>query len=310
MLPQTNSPRRGLHVHDPSTIMRDGDEFWLFSTGRGVVSRRSTNLVNWSAGPPVFAQLPASVTNFLPAHRGWLWAPDLIRLNNRWLLYYSISEFGKNTSAIAVATNPTLDPEAPNFAWRDEGTVVTSSATNNFNAIDPALFLDNDGRLWMAFGSFWSGIKMIELDPDTGKRIAPDSPQYSLAWIKSIEAAALIKRNGHYFLFVNWGTCCRGTNSTYEIRVGRASKVTGPYRDRDDRDLRDGGGTLFMVTEGPRIGPGHASVLREGANEYVSFHFYDGTRGGTPTLGIRRLEWDADGWPEAGAWVYPPPASN
>ena len=296
-------------THDPSTIVHEGSNYWMFCTGKGVFVRRSTNLVNWTSALPVFAKLPKAVTSFLPHHRGWLWAPDLIRVKGRWLLYYSISEFGKNTSAIALASNATLDPAAKNFTWRDEGLVVTSVSTNDFNTIDPAVFLDDEGRLWLAFGSFWSGIKLMELDPATGKRLDAKSPLISLARSEAIEAASIAKHEGEYYLFVNWGICCRGTNSTYEIRVGRSQKITGPYLDRDGKDLRDGGGTEFLASEGRFIGPGHASVLCSGADEYVSFHFYDGDRRGAPTLGIRRLTWDDQGWPMAGEWISPPQGS-
>ena len=292
-------------VHDPSTIVSANGEYHLFSTGRGGLTRHSRDLATWTSGPPVFAASPVTVTNFLPAHHGWLWAPDVVRLNGRWLLYYSISEFGKNTSAIALASNATLDPADKDFLWRDDGIVIASERTDDFNCIDPSVFLDDDGRLWLAFGSFWSGIRLTELDPATGRRLAPGSPLQRLAWNHSIEAACLTKHAGEYFLFVNWGVCCRGTNSTYEIRVGRSGKISGPYLDREGCDLQSGGGAEFLASQGRFIGPGHAGILRDGTNEFVSFHFYDGSRRGAATLGLRRLNWGTNGWPVAGDWVSP-----
>jgi arabinan endo-1,5-alpha-L-arabinosidase len=168
--------REAGRVHDPSTIVKCKDEYWLFSTGVGINSWRSKGLQTWQAGPRVFTNIPAWRTNAVPGNRGHLWAPDVIHLKGRYLLYYSVSTFGKNTSAIGLAANPTLDPDDPNFAWTDQGMVVQSHSTNNFNAIDPAVILDAEGNLWMSFGSFWSGLKLIQLNPATGKRIAPDSP--------------------------------------------------------------------------------------------------------------------------------------
>ena len=228
----------------------------------------------------------------------YFWAPDIIQLNGRYLLYYSVSSFGKNTSAIALVTNSTLDPEDPKFGWADEGVVVQSRATNEFNAIDPAVFQDRDGSAWMSFGSFWSGIKLIQLDPQTGKRIAPESPLYSLAHHDSIEAPFIYRHEGRYYLFVNWGICCRGTNSTYEIRMGRADSVTGPYVDRDGKDLLAGGGTKLLGTEDVFIGPGHPGIWRENGKHWFSFHFYNGAQRGMSTYAIRPLSWDAQGWPE------------
>lgn len=284
-------------AHDPSTIVREGNVYWSFSTGLGVKSHFATNLLNWQVGPPVMPKMPAWVREVVPDQRGHYWAPDIIRAGDRWLLYYSVSSFGKNTSAIALATTPTLDPKNPAFKWTDEGIVVRSYRTNNFNTIDPAATFDAEQRLWLVFGSYWSGIKLVELDSKSGKRIAPDSPVHSLAWNDNIEAPFIHRRGTNYFLFVNWGQCCKGTNSTYEIRVGRSDKITGPYRDREGKDLIGGGGTLVLGTEGRFIGPGHAGIVNDGAQDWFSFHYYDGENRGRPALAVRKLSWDKEGWP-------------
>jgi arabinan endo-1,5-alpha-L-arabinosidase len=214
------------------------------------------------------------------------------------MLYYSVSSFGKNTSAIGLATNPTLNLNDPEYRWKDEGIVVRSSATDNFNSIDPSVIQDEQGRLWLAFGSFWSGVKLIELNRATGKPSASNSPIYSLAQKESIEGACLYRRANYYYLFVNWGRCCRGVQSTYNIRVGRSKEIVGPYRDIEGVELIKGGGSLVLGTRGTFIGPGHAGIIRVGDNEWFSCHFYDGSHSGTPTLSILRLHWSGDGWPE------------
>jgi len=290
---------RGVRVHDPSTIVKCDGEYWVFYTGRGVPSYHSKDLLKWEPGPPVFTNAPAWTDAAVPEHRGdYFWAPDVMRVGNRYLLYYSVSTFGKKVSAIGLVTTPTLDPANPAFHWTDHGLVVQSTATNNFNTIDPAVSLDAAGKLWLSFGSYWSGIKLIQLDPETGKRIAPDSPMYSLAHADSIEASYLYHHDGYYYLFVNWGLCCRGTNSTYNIRIGRSREITGPYLDRSGVNLLDGGGTLFLGSEKAFIGPGHAGIFSENGANWFSCHFYDGTRGGIPTLAISPLRWNKDGWPE------------
>jgi arabinan endo-1,5-alpha-L-arabinosidase len=292
--------RREPRVHDPSTIVKCKEEFWLFATGFGIVSWHSKDLVDWKVGPRVFTNVPAWATNAVPGNRGYFWAPDVTRLGKRYLLYYSVSTFGKNKSAIGLATNPTLDADDPGFAWLDQGIVVQSHPTKDFNTIDPAVTQDGEGRLWLVFGSYWSGIKLIELDPVTGKRLTPDSPMYSLARHDSIEASFLYRHAGYYYLFVNWGTCCRGVNSTYNIRVGRSERITGPYLDKEGVGLSVGGGSLLLGTAGPFIGPGHAGIFSEAGAERLSCHFYDGTRDGRPTLAIRPLVWSSEGWPEPG----------
>jgi arabinan endo-1,5-alpha-L-arabinosidase len=292
---------RSIGVHDPSTIIKCKDEYWIFCTGNGIESWRSTNLVDWQRGQRVFTSIPSWRTNAVPANRGHLWAPDVIHLSGQYHLYYSVSTFGVNVSALGLVTNPTLDPNDPAYHWTDRGMVLQTRTTNDFNAIDPAVTLDAEGRLWMSFGSFWSGIKLVELDPKSGMRIAPDSPLYSLADYESIEAPFIYRHGGHYYLFVNWGRCCQGANSTYEIRVGRSERITGPYLDKEGKDMLTGGGTLVLKTDGAFIGPGHACILEERGQYWFGCHFYDGTTPrGTSKYAIRPMIWAANGWPEIG----------
>jgi arabinan endo-1,5-alpha-L-arabinosidase len=104
--------RRDAHVHDPSTMVKCGNEYWFFSTGRGIPSYRSKDLIKWESGPTIFSNAPAWVADAVPEKRGnGFWAPDIIHAGNQYLLYYSASTFGKKTSAIGLATNPTLDPD-------------------------------------------------------------------------------------------------------------------------------------------------------------------------------------------------------
>jgi arabinan endo-1,5-alpha-L-arabinosidase len=299
--PSNNSPplvrQRGQFVHDPSTITKCGSEYWVFSTGPGIVSWHSRDLKKWDSGPHVFETAPSWTTNAVPGFRGYFWAPDVLHVGDRYLLFYSVSSWGKNTSAIGLVTNPTLDPKDPGFAWTDQGPVVQSGPADPFNTIDPSVFEDRNGALWLAFGSFWTGIKLVELDRNTGKRVAADSPISSLAFSDSIEAPCLWRRGDFYYLLANWGLCCRGTNSTYHIRVGRSLRVTGPYLDKDGKDLLQQGGTLLLGSEGKRVGPGHAGIYQEGGLTWLSFHYYDADRSGRATLAVRQLDWTAEGWP-------------
>ena len=172
---------------------------------------------------------------------------------------------------------------------------------DDYNAIDPSIFHDPDGTLWLTFGSYWSGIKLIQLDPLTGKRIAPDSKVYAIAFNDSIEASYLCKHGTYYYLFVNWGSCCQGPKSTYNIRVGRSSAVTGPYLDKAGVDMMNSGGSVFLATtNGPLIGPGHAGTFSAMGRDWFSSDFEGDLRmGGKATLAIMPLRWNADGWPEA-----------
>ncbi|HEX6963432.1 MAG TPA: arabinan endo-1,5-alpha-L-arabinosidase [Lacipirellula sp.] len=288
---------QGPKIHDPSTILQRDSRYWMFSTGIRVQALSSSNLTDWHREPPAFDRPPEWVNEVVPTQRGHFWAPDVIQWRGRYLLYYSVSAFGKRTSAIALATGKTLNADAAGYGWTDEGIVIQTSEADDFNAIDPAAVATPDGELWMTFGSYWSGVKLIELDPATGRRLSPESPMYSLAWKSEIEAPAIRFHDGYYYLFVNWGHCCRGVRSTYNIRVGRSREITGSYVDRDGVDMLEGGGTLVLETRGAAIGPGHAGFLERDGRLMLSYHYYDGERRGQPVLGVSELRWDDEGWP-------------
>ena len=302
VLPLEESASRRIITRDPSDIVQCKDEYWVFYTGAGVPSYHSKDLVKWEPGPAVFQTAPAWIAKIVPENRKMnYWAPDVMKLGDRYLLYYSVSSFGKMTSAIGLATNPTLDPNDPAYHWTDEGVVVRTQDGDGYNAIDPSVFHDGDGSLWLTFGSYWSGIKLIQLDPQTGKRMEPDSKLFSIAHNESIEASYLCRHDDYYYLFVNWGSCCAGPKSTYNIRIGRSKSVAGPYLDKAGVDMLHSGGTTFLgTTNGPLIGPGHAGILKaEGRDWFTSDFEGDLRMGGKATLAIMPLRWNADGWPEA-----------
>ena len=102
---------------------------------------------------------------------------------------------------------------------------------------------------WLVFGSFWTGIKLIPLSSSTGK--PSGTSIYSLATRSNgVEAAGIFKYGSYYYLFTSWDKCCNGLSSTYNIRVGRATSVTGPYVDASGVALTAGGGTLVLTTHG------------------------------------------------------------
>lgn len=305
--PKTDEPallEGNTRAHDPSTIVRDGDKFWIFHTGRSGPSKFSSDLKAWQQGPPVFGQLPIWWSETVPENRGDWWAPDVIKIgsaeNRRWAIFYSVSSFGKNTSAIGLVTNATLNPDAKNFAWRDEGIVVQSRSEDNFNTIDPSVTFDKENRLWLSFGSFWSGIKLVELNSKTGKRLNTEIFSIAAAppGANDIEAPCLYRHGDEYFLFVNRGFCCRGAESTYEVRIGRSKNIIGPYLDKEGRDLIKGGGSPFLARRGHFIGPGHIGILENNGALRCSYHFYDEANRGRPTLMIQKLTFDAEGWPQ------------
>jgi arabinan endo-1,5-alpha-L-arabinosidase len=295
-------------VHDPCIIKAHG-VYHLFSTGHvgqapGLIPWRvSKDLLSWELRGAVFSSLPAWAGDAVPGTRG-LWAPDISFFNDRYHLYYSVSTFGSNRSAIGLATNRTLDPEAPVFEWRDEGPVVRSDRDDEFNAIDPNHFQDRDGKHWLVLGSFWSGIKMFPLDPATGKLPPGNAGILSLASRPvpegapgALEAPFMIERHGYYYLFVSFDYCCRGIDSSYYIVVGRSELPTGPFAGADGKPMMQGYGSLLLRGNRAFRGPGHNAFLQDGDNDYLVYHAYDAANDGRATLRISPVSWTSDGWP-------------
>jgi arabinan endo-1,5-alpha-L-arabinosidase len=193
----------------------------------------------------------------------------------------------------------TLDPKSPDFGYKDETLVASSDGVEDCDAIDPAFLLDpTDGKLWLVYGTYFGFIRLVELDPKTGKRVEGNK---ALNIAIDCEAPDLLYRDGWYYLLGTHGTCCDGANSTYNIVVGRSRKVTGPYLDNVGRDMLRGGGKM-VIAAGERVyGPGHfgRTIVDKGV-EVMSCHYEaDLDLGGRSTLGIRPLLWE-NGWPVGG----------
>ena len=273
-------------AHDPS-IIKNGNTWYSFTTGTGISVASSNGGLNWGGRRQVFTSAP-SWWRTIPGHTDVMnvWAPDVKAYNGRVHLYYAISSFGSRNSAIGYATAAT--PAGP---FTDHGAVLRSSDSNNYNAIDPELVIDASGAPWLAFGSFWDGLKMTKLDGN----MRPTGSLHSIGRRSSgIEAPAVTYHDGWYYLFASIDKCCQGVNSTYKIIYGRSRAVTGPYVDRNGRSLADQGGTVLDAGNDRWRGPGGQDV-NEG--NVLARHAYDATANGAPKLLINGLRWDSAGWP-------------
>lgn len=295
-------------VTDPSVIQQ-GDAYYVFSSGRGVPILRSTDLTHWQAIGQVFPATPAWAQARVPRAQS-IWAPDISYFGGEYHLYYAVSQYGTNRSVIGMATNRTLDPASPDYAWVDHGKVIASRpGRSSWNAIDPQVTFDDDGQPWLVFGSQWSGIKLVPLDPATGRPLRSEGhlTLKSLAHrphAKPIEAPFIVHHGGEYYLFVSFDLCCMGAASTYKIMVGRSSRLGGPYVDKSGRPMSRGGGSLVLKGQGRYRGPGHNAVLTTGDQSFLFYHTYDALNGGLPRLQARPLTWDADGWPVVGSPLF------
>lgn len=277
--------------HDPSTIVKSGVNYYVFTTGDNIPMTYSTNLVNWTWGTSVFTSTPSWITGKVPGFVKTFWAPDVAWFNNRWNMYYSCSTFGSATSAIGLVTTSAISQSA-GTTWTDRGVVVSSTSASDVNAIDPSILVDGS-NVYMAYGSWHAGIGVVPINVSTGK---PSATRTIVAGGNSAswEAPCLIKEGSYYYMFVNRGTCCNGVNSTYYIVVGRSTNVYGPYVDKNGVSLTNGGGTTVLATQGNYIGPGHLSRIT--GTQKGSVHYYDGADSGNPKLEIVYFTWSS-GWP-------------
>jgi arabinan endo-1,5-alpha-L-arabinosidase len=274
-----------LGAHDPAAYVV-GNTVYLAATG--ITTKSSTNLTTWTgwaaSGNP----------------HGGAWAPDISNFGGAFHLYYAVSTFGSNKSCIGQETRAALDTGT----WAEQGNVICSNmgTTDDWNAIDPNIVIDDAGVPWMDFGSFWGGIKMIKLKAD-GTRA--DTMLYSLAkganGGTSVEGPFIFKRCGYYYLFVSWGSCCSGSYN-YRIVVGRSQTLTGPYVDKAGMSMMSGGGTLLVQGNSSWSAPGHNAVIVYDNRTYNVYHALAAPSGqnGTATLRIAELVWDANGWPVSG----------
>jgi len=283
-------------VHDPSVVKTQSGLYIVAATGNNLVLKTSQDRIAWrSAGVvwPNGAPWTLSYTGGSAA----LWAPDISFHNGQYYLYYAASTFGSQHSAIFLATSPT----GAAGSWTDRGLVVESSTAVDYNAIDPNLVVDAQQQWWLSFGSFWTGIKLIRLDPTTGKRSTSDTAVRALArrptTDDAIEAPFVFRHGNQYYLFVSFDLCCRGAQSTYRVMVGRSSSITGPYVDRSGVAMTAGGGTEILAGHGAIHGPGHEAVLTDADGDVLVYHYYADS--GASFLGINKLGWDSAGWPFA-----------
>jgi arabinan endo-1,5-alpha-L-arabinosidase len=289
-------------IHDP-VIAHENDTYYVFSTGSLIPVVCSKDKVVWEFCARVFKSNPAWTRDINP-NLVDMWAPDISYFNDQWHLYYAVSSFGSQNSAIGLATNVTLDPNSPDYEWVDQGEVLRSKPGDAWNAIDPNLVLDENAEPWLTWGSFWQGIWMRKIDRSTGQLDQNDSTYHHLANrstgtgnTSAIEAPFIISRNGKWYLFVSFDQCCQGANSTYNVRVGRSDTLTGPYLDRNNVPLTEGGGTLILSAYGQWKGPGHNGMLLEDGTYWMVYHAYDAKKSGISNLRIESISWSADGWP-------------
>ena len=288
----------------PEIYNYDG-KYYGFIMAKGISIKTSDDLRNWKKLGTVFPTSKPLAYDWMSnpvtgVENGSIWAPGIYKIGDTYCVYYCISTSGSQNSLIGLATNKTLDPKSPDYKWEDKGCVLHSYTGEDYNAIDPNVIIDEDGQPWLVYGSYWSGIKMRKIDKETLMLDENDKTRYDLAAAQTRngpEAGYMIKHGDYYYLFVACGSFSTG----YWNGVGRSKSVTGPFLDKDGKDMMLQGATPVNAYRDGFTKIGHSSVMtdKDGSQYHVSEYFktYEDGSSSASLLSISQLEWTEDGWP-------------
>lgn len=276
---------------DPSLIRADDGYYYLYATEdiRNLPIHRSRDLVHWEQIGTAFTD--QSRPHFEPG--AGIWAPDINRIGDRYVLYYSLSVWGGEwTCGIGVAT--ASRPEGP---FRDEGKLLRSNEIQVQNSIDP-FYIREGGRHYLFWGSF-RGIYGIRLSDD-GLSIRPGETPRQVAGT-AYEGTYIHKKDGYYYLFASVGSCCEGLKSTYTTVVGRSRHLFGPYLDKAGRPMMENHHEVLIGPNEAFVGTGHNSeiVTDQAAGDWFFYHAVRTDRPEGRVLMLDRVSWK-DGWPWVG----------
>ena len=273
---------------DPSVIKGEDGYFYLYATEniRNLPIHRSKNLVDWEYVGTAFTN--DTRPDFEP--KGGLWAPDINKIGDKYVLYYSMSVWGGEwTCGIGCATAD--KPEGP---FKDHGKMFRSNEINVQNSIDP-FYIEEGGQKYLFWGSF-RGIYAIELSDD-GLSLKEGATPQKVAGT-AYEGTYIHKKDGYYYFFASIGTCCEGLNSTYTTVVGRSENLFGPYVDKKGGNMLDNKHEILIHKNSAFVGTGHNSeiVTDNAGNDWFFYHAVSVKNPEGRMLLMDKIEWK-DGWP-------------
>ncbi len=355
-------------VHDPSIVKADG-KYYIFGSHRAWAV--STDLMEWETYNNnlstkfndilggIWEEWSSTPSN--PELRGNMWAPDVIynTAMKKWCMYMSVNgDDWKSTIVLLTADNiegpyeyvgPVIYSGFNNgdhpveltdvYKVLGEGANLTryqSTKNTKLNAIDPCVKYDEEGNLWMAFGSWFGGLYMFRLDNETGLRdysvtyetvenVSDQYYGYKIAggWGMSGEGPYVEKFGDYYYLFVSYGGLT--AQGGYQIRVFRSEKINGPYADQNgipavysepvtnnlntNVGVRLFGSYKFTGNTYTHVAQGHNSVLLDDDGKmYVVYHtrFAAGEKPNPEyhEVNVHQLFLNQDGWLVAAPYEY------
>lgn len=277
------------NLPDPC-VLQDGDTYYLYATEskKNLPIYSSTNLVDWKFVGNAFTQKSR------PSHleNGQLWAPDVKKINEKYVLAYSESRWLENKEngiGIAISNSP-VGP------FEDQGLLFTSQEIGVGNSIDPSLYEEN-GELYLIWGSM-GGIYIINLDKETLK-IKTGANKLKIAG-QGIEGSHIFKHGNYYYLFASTGSCCKGKDSTYRVIVGRSKNLMGPYTNYEGSLLDKEASNLVISGNEKFVGTGHGSSIitdKNGDTWYIYHSYLRNESGKGRLVLLDKIEWTEDGWP-------------
>lgn len=273
---------------DPSVIKGDDGYYYLYATEdiRNLPIHRSKDLVNWELVGTAFTD--ETRPDFEP--KGGLWAPDINKIGDKYVLYYSMSVWGGEwTCGIGCAVADT-----PAGKFKDCGMMFRSNGINVQNSIDP-FYIEDGGKKYLFWGSF-HGIYGIELSDD-GLKVKEGAKPVQVAG-DAYEGTYIHKRDGYYYLFASIGRCCEGIKSTYTTVVGRSDKLFGPYLDKQGRSMSDNHHEVLIQKNESFVGTGHNSeiVTDKAGDDWMFYHAVKVSDPDGRVLMLDKIVWEDD-WP-------------
>ncbi|AFC31452.1 YxiA [Paenibacillus mucilaginosus 3016] len=339
-------------VHDPSVI-KAGDTFYVF--GSHLAAAKTNDLVSWdlvatgvTAGNPLIPNVKEELKETLEwAQTNTLWAADVIQLaDGRYYMYYNACKGDSPRSALGVAVADGI--EGP---YKDQGILLKSGmwgepsedgtvydAKIHPNAVDPDVFFDKEGKLWMVYGSYSGGIFILKMDPATGKPLPGQGYGKKLLGgnHSRIEGPYIqySPETDYYYLFLSYGGL--DADGGYNIRTARSKAPDGPYVDAQGQDLIEAkadpalplfddrsvepygvklmGSHLFPREEGAPgeglangyVSPGHNSTYYDDktGKYFLIFHARFPDRGEHHEIRVHEMYMNAQGWPVAAPLRY------
>ena len=283
---------------DPTAIRLADGTYYLYATEdiRNLPIFKSRNLVDWEEVGTAFtdATRPDFVDNNPEGKKAALWAPDIHFVKEKYLLTYSLAEWGNHwisTIGYAVADSP----EGP---FTPKGKIFNSRDVDVENSIDQFVY-EEAGRYCILWGSFF-GIYIMELEIADDLTITPKFDTKRQIAGNAYEGINLWKRDGYYYLFGSIGSCCEGEKSTYTTVVGRSRDLWGPYVNKAGERMLDNAHEVVVHKDDRFVGTGHNALLQldDAGQTWMLYHAFElSNLGAQRQVLLDRVLWDDAGWP-------------